>query len=106
MADYITRNAMDDAQVEVGWSCSNEKYPFPSFFAFAYPKPSGLESEIIKPEGVKWVAAINEFILDYDILRKSKNPESDLLLFFESYYQAYAKLDQWDSNLIVSGEPV
>lgn len=103
---YITRNSMDDAQVEVGWSCSNEKYPHPSFFAFSYPKPLGIEHEKIKPEGVKWISAINEFILDYDQLRKSKNPDSDLLLFFESYYQAVAKLDQWDPKLIVSGKPI
>ncbi|MDR3491334.1 MAG: DUF5996 family protein [Gammaproteobacteria bacterium] len=105
-SSYIGRNSMDDAQVEVGWSCSNEKYPYPSFFAFAYPYLPGLENEIIKPEGVKWVSAISEFVLDYDILRKSKNPESDLLLFFESYYQAVAKLDQWDPALIVSGKPI
>jgi hypothetical protein len=103
---YIARNSMDDAQIEVGWSCSNEKYPFPSFFAFSYPNVPGLEHEKIQPEGVKWVPAINEFVLDYDQLRKSKNPESDLLLFFESYYQAVSKLDQWDSKLIVSGKPL
>ncbi len=103
---YIARNAMDDAQVEVGWSCSNEKYPYPAFFAFAYPNPPGLEQEKIKPDGAKWVPAINEFILDYDQLRQSKNPESDLLLFFESYYQAVEKLDHWDTTLIVSGKPI
>lgn len=104
-SNYIARNSMDDAQIEVGFSCSNEKYPYPSFFAFSYPSPAGLELEKIKPEGVKWVPEINEFILDYEQLRKSKNPESDLLLFFESYYQAVAKLDQWDPKLIVSGKP-
>jgi hypothetical protein len=103
---YIIRNAMDDAQVEVGWSCSNEKYPTPSFFAFSYPNLPELENEKIQPAGVKWIPAINEFVLDYDQLRKSKNPEGDLLLFFESYYQAVSKLDQWDPKLIVSGKPL
>jgi len=106
MSGYIARNSMDDAQVEVGFSCSNEKYPYPSFFAFAYPCPKGLELEKMKPEGVKWVPSINEFILDYDQLRKSKNPEADLLLFFESYYQAVAKLDHWDPKFCVSGVPI
>ncbi|MDX1901293.1 MAG: DUF5996 family protein [Gammaproteobacteria bacterium] len=105
-SDYITRNAMDDAQVEVGWSCSNEKYPVPSFFAFAYPKPNNIEQIKIKPEGTKWIPAINEFVLDYDVLLKSKNPDDDLLIFFESYYQAVAQLDHWETNLIVSGKPI
>jgi hypothetical protein len=106
MENYIARNSFDDAQVEVGFSCSNEKYLVPSFFAFAYPKPQALEHANIKPDGVKWIAAINEFVLDYETLRKSKNPDDDLLLFFESYYQAVAKLDSWDPTLIVAGEPV
>lgn len=106
MSDYITRNSMDDAQVEVGWSSSNEKYPVPSFFAFAYPKPPGLEQVKMGLNGVKWIAAINEFVLDYDTLRQSKNPENDLLLFFETYYQTVAKLDHWEPTLTVSGEPV
>ena len=104
--DFISRNAMDDAQFEVGFSASNEKYSIPSFFAFAYPKPGGLEQAIIKPDATKWVSVINEFILDYDDLRKSKNPEGDLLMFFESNYQALAKLAGWDPELIVSGKPI
>ncbi len=106
LSGYIMRNSMDDAQVEVGWSCSNEKYPVPSFFAFTYPPIPALENEKIAPEGVKWIAAINEFVLDYDQLRQSENPEQDLLLFFESFYQAVAKLNQWDPKLIVSGKPL
>lgn len=105
-SNYIARNSMDDAQVEVGWSCSNEKYPKPSFFGFAYPKPKGFEQAKIKPNAAKWVPEISEFILDYDELRKSKDPEGDLLSFFESNYQAVAELEKWDPTLIVSGKPL
>jgi hypothetical protein len=105
-ANYIMRNSMDDAQVEVGFSCNNEKYLIPSFFGFAYPHPAGFENAKMKPDSVKWVAAIGEFILDYDDLRKSVNPDEDLLLFFENYYQTVADLADWDTELIVSGQPV
>lgn len=105
-SNYISRNSMDDVQVEVGFSCSNEKYLVPSFFGFAYPNPPELENEKNKPEGVKWISAINEFVLDYDQLLKSKNPDGDLLAFFDWYYQVVAKLNQWDSSLIVSGKPI
>ncbi|MCO6427064.1 DUF5996 family protein [Nitrosomonas communis] len=105
-SDFISRNAMDDAQFEVGFSASNEKYPTPSFFAFAYPKPDELERAIIKPAAAKWISVINEFILDYDDLRKSKDPDGDLLMFFESNYQAFAKLAGWDPEWIVSSKPI
>lgn len=105
-SDFISRNAMDDAQFEVGFSASNEKYPTPSFFAFAYPKPDELERAIIKPAAAKWISVINEFILDYDDFRKSKDPDGDLLMFFESNYQAFAKLAGWDPEWIVSSKPI
>jgi hypothetical protein len=106
LSNYIARNAMDDAQFEVGFSASNEKYLTPSFFAFTYPKPEGLENAVVKPAASKWVAAVSEFILDYDDLRKAKNPDEELLLFFESSYQTFAGLAKWDSALVVSGKPI
>jgi hypothetical protein len=106
MSDYITRNAMDDEQFEVGFSANNEKYPVPSFFAFTYPKPEGFEEVKLKQAAVKWIPAINEFILDYDELRKSQNPDAELLTFFESTYAAFANLAKWETKLVVSGKPV
>lgn len=106
VSNYIGRNAMDYAQFEVGFSASNEKYLTPSFFAFAYPKPEGYERMFIQPESAKWIPSINEFVLDYDDLLKSKDPENDLLKFFESSYLAFAKLAGWDPTLIVSGKPL
>ena len=35
-----------------------------------------------------------------------KNPDGDLLMFFESNYQAFAKLAGWDPELVVSGKPI
>lgn len=105
-SNFISRNAMDDYQFEVGWSSNNEKYLTPSFFAFTYPKPAGLEDAKVKPARAKWISAINEFILDYDDLRKSKDPEAELLLFFESTYEATANLAKWDPTLVVSGKPI
>lgn len=103
---FIARNAMDDAQFEVGFSASNEKYPTPSFFAVGFPKPEGFEKAKITPHYAKWVPAIHEFILDYTDLVKSKDPEGELFHFFESSYEACAALDKWDPKLIVSGKAV
>lgn len=105
-SDYIRRNAMDDAQVEAGWWCGNPAYPRPAFFSFTYPQPAGIEQAKIEPSAAHWNATLGEFIFDYDELRKSQDPDKDLLAFFESTYQAGAKLAGWDSRLISSGKPV
>jgi hypothetical protein len=48
---------------------------------------------------------MSEFLLDYDNLRTSSDPDSDLLSFFESTYRAGAELAGWDPNLVGSGKP-
>lgn len=105
-ADYIRRNAMDVAQVEAGWWSGNEQYPRPAYFSFIYPQPQGIEKFQPKPSAAKWEKSLGEFILDYDVIRQSKNPEVDLLAFFESTYQAEAERAGWDPKLIGKGVPV
>lgn len=48
---------------------------------------------------------MGEFILDYDDLRRSDNPDRDLLAFIETTYNAGATPAGWDSGLLGSGRP-
>jgi|SRR5579885_278779 hypothetical protein len=103
---YIRRNAMDDAQVEAGWWSGNEQYPRPAYFSFIYPEPTGIDQVKIKPDQARWDNTLREFIIDYDDIRLSSDPAQALLSFFESSYLAEARKAGWESDLIVSGEPV
>lgn len=103
--DYIERNAMDVEQIESGWWAGNDIYPKPAFFSFTYPQPSGLDKVQIKPSSAVWNSSLYEFILDYDVVRNSEDPAAILLEFFDSTYQAGAKLAGWDPKLINSGKP-
>lgn len=105
-AGYIRRNAMNEAQIEAGWWHGNEDYPRPAYYSFTYPKPNTLENAKIQPSSAHWDKNLGEFILDYDELRKSADPEKDLLLFFESTYKAGSERAGWKRTLINSGEPV
>ncbi len=104
-ADYIRRNAMNAELIEVGWWSGSEAYPKPAFYCFTYPQPPGIEQSTILPAAARWETAMGEFLLDYDDLRKSPDPDSDLLSFFESTYQAGAEHAGWDPKLIGSGKP-
>lgn len=104
--DYIRRNAMDAAQMEIGWWCGNPLYPRPAFFAFAYPAPPEIAKAKIKPNAARWETSLKEFILDYDTLIQSKQPDEELLSFFDSTYQAGAKLAGWDPSLMCEGKPI
>ena len=104
-ADYIRRNAMNEELIEVGWWSGNATYPRPAFYSFTYPQPARIELSKISPLSSRWVPEMGEFLLDYDDLRTSKNPDHDLLSFFESTYKAGAECAGWDPGLVGSGIP-
>lgn len=104
-ADYIRRNAMNEELVEVGWWSGNAAYPKPAFYSFAYPQPESIENAKVSPAGSRWDPAMGEFLFDYDDLRNSKDPDADLLSFFESTYKAGAERAGWDSGLVGNGRP-
>lgn len=102
---YIDRNAMTEGMIEMGWWTGDASHPEPAFFAFTFPHPKGIETAKIAPDGAGWVTAMGEFILDYEALRQSKDPDAALTAFLESTYQAGAKAAGWDPALLGSGKP-
>ncbi|MHC2331737.1 DUF5996 family protein [Bradyrhizobium sp. USDA 4454] len=104
-ADFIRRNAMNAELMEMGWWSGDPSYPRPAFYSFTYPQPQGIENAKIGPGAARWHAGQGEFLLDYDDLRQSGNPDGDLLAFLESTYVAGATAAGWDSALLGSGRP-
>ena len=104
-ADYIRRNAMNEELIEVGWWSGSAAYPKPAFYSFTYPQPPEIEHAKVSPASARWEPAMGEFLLDYDDLRKSQDPDSDLVSFFESTYKAGAERAGWDPQLVGSGKP-
>lgn len=103
---FLRRNAMDDAQVEAGWWSGTDEYPRAAYYSFIYPEPVGIANVKVKPKQARWDNTLREFILDYDDLRTAKNPEADLLAFFESTFNRETETAGWGKELIVRGEPV
>jgi hypothetical protein len=104
-ADYIRRNAMNAELIEMGWWAGGAAYPKPAFYSFTHPQPAGIEDARISPTSARWEPAMGEFILDYDDLCKSKDPNGELLSFFRSAFKAGAECAGWDPNLMGTGQP-
>ena len=102
-ADYIRRNAMNAELIEMGWWAGSAAYAKPAFYGFTFPQPPGIENAEVSPASARWDPAMGEFILDYDDLRQSKDPDGDLLSFFRSTYKAGAERAGWDPGLMGSG---
>ncbi|MGH8370718.1 MAG: DUF5996 family protein, partial [Gammaproteobacteria bacterium] len=69
---------------------------YPAFYSYAYPAPPGFAEAQIQPRAATFNSALGEFILPYDAVRQSSDPEATLLTFLESTYDAAAKLAAWD----------
>ena len=73
---------MNEELIEVGWWSGSTAYPKPAFYSFTYPQPKEIERAKVTPPSARWEPAMGEFLLDYDDLRKSQDPDADLLSFF------------------------
>lgn len=102
---FIRRNAMNAELMEMGWWSGDPSYPRPAFYSFTFPQPKGIEKPKIGPTAARWDVSMGEFLLDYDDLRQSANPDRDLLAFLETTYTAGATAAGWESGLLGSGHP-
>jgi hypothetical protein len=68
----------------------------PAYYAYAVPKPAGMEDAGVRPAEARWSPQLSEFILMYDDVRRAASPEKALYEFLESTYEAAAGLGNWD----------
>ena len=94
-AGVIRTPAMDAEQYFCGFWPGDERKSEPSFFAYAYPHPEGLEGASVGPGG--WDASMEEFILPYEAVRRASDPAQTLLEFLQKSYDAVADLGPWPS---------
>jgi hypothetical protein len=66
------------------------------FYAYAYPEPPGFKETAIRPAGASYSSEMGEFVLPYETLRGSPDPDAALLAFFETTYAAAADAARWD----------
>ena len=66
------------------------------FYAYAYPEPPGYRETDIGIEGARWDDGLGEFVLPYELVRASPDPDALLLDFLQRTYEAAATTAHWD----------
>jgi hypothetical protein len=75
-----------------------------SFYAYAYPVPEGFSAWRAEPSEAYFDDQLGEFLLPYRVVRRAVDPDTVLLRFFQSTYDAAAELAAWDrASLEVPG---
>jgi hypothetical protein len=99
LPDAVSQEAYDHEVASAGF-WPGEGIGYPAFYAYAYPTPAGYAEAAIRPAEAFWHGDLVEFILPYEAVRKSHDPEGVLLAFLESAYTAAADLGKWDRQAL------
>jgi hypothetical protein len=70
----------------------------PAFYSYAYPAPDGFGVAKVEPESAMFDTRLGEFLLPYDAVRSSADPDTALLAFLQSTYEAAANLAHWERS--------
>jgi len=96
VADSVTREAYSHEVSSAGFWPGGPGCPEPIFYSYAYPQPKGFAQAKVLPAAASYNSWFGEFVLPYESVRKSANPEEVLLQFLQSTYDAAADLAKWD----------
>ena len=96
LPDQVTREAYSHEVSSCGFWAGGGAIAYPAFYSYAYPEPAGFARAAVKPEAAFYSGDLHEFILAYDVVRQSGDPDATLLEFLQSTYEAAANLAGWD----------
>jgi hypothetical protein len=99
-AGTILRYSEDAEQIAAGFWPGDERMPFPAFYAYGYPQPSGCDGAVCRPEETSWIPEAGLFVLRYDAVRDAPDPVQAITEFLESTYEACAELMGWPAGLL------
>jgi hypothetical protein len=71
----------------------------PAFYSYTAPEPPGFKTHAVSPKAAFYHQTIGEFLLMYDDIRGA-SPQSDLMDFLQTTYEAGADLAKWDRTAL------
>jgi uncharacterized protein DUF5996 len=97
-ADRITREAYSHEVISCGFwpGTPGGAIQEAAFYAYAAPAPPGFAQAAIQPVSAYYNAGLGEFLLRYEDVRRAANPDTLVLDFLQSTYEAAADRAAWN----------
>jgi Family of unknown function (DUF5996) len=108
LADSVAQEAYSHEVSSAGfWPGGGGPIDYASFYSYAYPAPEGFGAARVLPKEAFFSKELGEFLLPYDAIRATPDPDAALLSFLHSTYEAAADLGRWDRKALdcALGEP-
>lgn len=96
LADWAVREAYSHECSSCGFWPGNGGFGQAAFYSYAYPEPAGFGGADPGDPAGYYSHELREFILPYDAVRASAEPDAMLLRFLQATYEAAANLGGWD----------
>lgn len=97
LADWVVREAYSHEVSSCGF-WAGPGLGEPAFYSYAYPEPEGFAAAQVRPSAAFYSDTLKEFVLPYEAVRRSPDPDATLLDFLQSTYEAAAGLGRWERS--------
>lgn len=96
----VMQEAYSQEVSSTGFWPGSDDFPEPIFYSYCYPTPEKFSTANIRPEQAFWSPDLGEFMLKYEDVRLSTDPEAVLMEFLETTYEAAAETGNWDRGML------
>lgn len=100
LPDAITQEAYSHEVSSAGFWPGGGGVDEAMFYSYAYPVPDGFAGRPVEPEAARFDKTLGEFLLPYEDVRSSADPEDALIRFLQSTYAAAADAGGWDRRAL------
>jgi hypothetical protein len=100
VAQAVMREAYSHEVSSAGFWPGGNGVDHACFYSYAYPVPEAFKSAKVQPAEASFSETLGEFLLPYDVVRLSPDPDATLLAFLQSTYVAAATTANWDRSAL------
>ena len=100
LPDEVTREAYSHEVSSAGFWPGGGGVDEPMFYSYAYPAPERFADWPVMPPAARFDPVLREFLLPYEAVRTSADPEGELITFLRSTYEAAAETAKWDRQAL------
>jgi hypothetical protein len=100
VASEVMREAYSHEVSSAGFWPGGNGVDHASFYSYAYPVPAAFKAAPVQPAEASFSDTLGEFLLPYDVVRLSRDPDATLLAFLQSAYEAAANTAHWDRGAL------
>lgn len=94
----VMQEAYSQEVSSAGFWPGSKDFPTPVFYAYAYPTAEAFKDQKVLPQTAFYSNELGEFLLKYEEVQRSSDPEGMLHDFLQTTYDAAVKTSNWDSD--------